>query len=72
MAALAPTTNLTTPNIHPTTQIDRLLLLSSASRAVMEATLAHVIPDATEAAYARSDLTEKRRALMTDWAAYVA
>jgi integrase len=35
-----------------------------------EAALAHVIGDKTEAAYARSDLIEKRRQLMDAWAAY--
>ena len=39
--------------------------------AVMEAALAHTIPRAVEAAYARSDLFEKRRALMEQWASYV-
>jgi hypothetical protein len=33
--------------------------------------LAHVVSDATEAAYRRGDLLEKRRALMADWAAFV-
>lgn len=37
---------------------------------VCEMALAHVIKDKTEAAYRRGDLFEKRRALMTDWAAY--
>ena len=36
--------------------------------AVAEAALAHVKGDKTEAAYARSDLLEKRRAMMWDWA----
>jgi hypothetical protein len=30
--------------------------------------LAHVIGDATEAAYKRTDLFERRRRLMSDWA----
>ena len=42
-----------------------------ASRAVMEAALAHTNPDKTEAAYARSDLFEHRRTLMDQWAAYL-
>ena len=42
-----------------------------ASRAVMEAALAHTNPDKTEAAYARSDLFEHRRTLMDKWAAYL-
>ena len=40
-------------------------------RQVVEAALAHVIPNKTEAAYARSDLFDRRRRLMDDWAAYV-
>ena len=38
---------------------------------VMEAALAHVVANKAEAAYARSDLFDKRRALMNDWAAYL-
>ena len=45
---------------------------TDAPRAVMEAALAHAIPDATEAAYARSDLFERRRTLMQQWADYLA
>ncbi|MCY4429316.1 MAG: integrase, partial [Rhodospirillales bacterium] len=37
-----------------------------------EAALAHVVPNKVEAAYARSDLFERRRVLMDEWAAYVA
>ncbi len=40
--------------------------------AVMEAALAHTIKDKAEAAYARSDLFEKRRKLMESWAGYLA
>ena len=39
---------------------------------VIEATLAHVVRNRVEAAYARSDLFERRRALMDDWARYLA
>lgn len=39
-------------------------------REVCEAALAHVTKDATEAAYFRSDLFEKRRQLMEAWATY--
>ena len=39
--------------------------------AVMEAALAHTIKNKAEAAYARSDLFEKRRALMESWAQYL-
>lgn len=44
---------------------------TNASRAVMEAALAHVNSDKVEAAYARSDLFERRRTLMDQWAAYL-
>lgn len=44
---------------------------TSHPREVAEFALAHVIKDKAEAAYARSDLFEKRRALMDDWAAYL-
>ena len=40
-------------------------------REVVEAALAHVVANRTEAAYARSDLFERRRRLMGDWAAYL-
>jgi integrase len=39
---------------------------------VVEAALAHSIESKVEAAYRRGDLFEKRRQLMTDWAAYCA
>ena len=38
-------------------------------REVIEAALAHVVQNKVEAAYARSDLFERRRHLMDDWAA---
>ena len=40
-------------------------------REVVEAALAHVVGNQTEAAYARSDLFERRRRLMDDWARYL-
>ena len=40
-------------------------------REVLEAALAHKVPNAVEAAYARTDHYERRRALMDDWAAYL-
>ena len=40
-------------------------------REVVEAALAHVVQNKVEAAYARSDLFERRRQLMDDWAEYV-
>ena len=39
--------------------------------AVAEAALAHAMGDRTEAAYARSDLLDKRRVMMADWASSV-
>jgi integrase len=39
-------------------------------RELAEAALAHVLKNKTEAAYQRGDLLEKRRQLMTDWAAF--
>ena len=44
---------------------------TNAPHAVMEAALAHTIPSATEAAYARSDLFDRRRVLMQQWADYL-
>ena len=41
-------------------------------REVIEAALAHVVRDRVEPAYARSDLFERRRILMNDWARYLA
>ena len=40
-------------------------------REVIEAALAHVVQNPVEAAYARSDLFERRRRLMDDWEAYL-
>ncbi len=37
---------------------------------LLEMALAHIVSDKTVAAYARSDMLEKRRKLMADWAAY--
>ena len=41
-------------------------------REVIEAALAHVVRNKVEAAYRRTDLFERRRRLMDDWAAYLA
>ena len=41
------------------------------TREVIEAALAHVVRNRVEAAYARSDLFERRRILMDDWARYL-
>ena len=40
-------------------------------REVIEAALAHVVQNRVEAAYRRTDLFERRRRLMGDWAAYL-
>lgn len=40
-------------------------------REVIEFALAHVIKDKAEAAYARSDLFDKRMALMSDWSKFI-
>ena len=40
-------------------------------REVIEAALAHVVRNQTEAAYARSDLFERRRRLVDDWMRYL-
>ena len=45
---------------------------SDAPREVCELALAHVNADRVEAAYMRSDLFERRRRLMDDWAHYLA
>ena len=41
-------------------------------RKVIEAALAHVVQNRVEAAYRRTDLFDRRRRLMNDWAAYLA
>ena len=40
-------------------------------RKVIEAALAHVVDNQTEAAYTRSDPIGRRQSLMDDWAAYL-
>ena len=45
---------------------------TNSPHAVMEAALAHVVRNQAEAAYGRSDLFEKRRALMQSWSDYLA
>ena len=44
---------------------------TGVSREVAEACLAHTLGNAVEAAYARSDLFERRRTVMEDWARYL-
>ena len=41
------------------------------AREVSEAALAHVVRDKAEAAYARSDLLDRRAEVMAYWAAYI-
>ena len=56
----------------PTTRICRVgAERTHTPHAVMEAALAHVVRNKAEAAYARSDLFEKRRALMESWSQYL-
>ena len=45
---------------------------SGQPRELAEAALAHMIPNATEAAYARGTMFERRRRLMAEWADYLA
>ena len=45
--------------------------IAKADREVAEAALAHTIRNAVEAAYARSDLFDRRRQLMAEWADYL-
>ena len=40
-------------------------------REVVEAALAHAVANQTEAAYARTDLFERRRRLMDEWASAI-
>ena len=42
------------------------------SREVIELCLSHAVAGSTEAAYWRSDLLEKRRALMNEWGKFIA
>ena len=44
---------------------------SGIARKVAEAALAHVVKDQAEAAYARSDLIDRRREVAERWAAYI-
>ena len=44
---------------------------TNTPREVVEAALAHTVRNPTEAAYARSDLFERRRSLMDDWASAI-
>ena len=46
--------------------------MTSYPNEVAEMALAHTVSSATEAAYRRGDLLEKRRSMMTDWAEFLA
>ncbi len=46
--------------------------IAQSPREIAEAALSHAVGDAVERSYARSDALERRRALMSDWAAYCA
>lgn len=64
--------------IHPTLTVhgfrssfrDWCAEMTAYPREVAEAALAHSLTSATEAAYQRGDLLEKRREMMTTWATY--
>ena len=45
---------------------------TDADHAVMELSLGHLVGSTVERAYARSELLDKRRALMEQWGSYVA
>lgn len=45
--------------------------MTSYPNEVAEMALAHTVSSATEAAYRRGDLLEKRRSMMTDWAVFI-
>ena len=51
---------------------DRAAECSDAPREVCELVLAHVNTNSIEAAYGRSDLFERRRALLEQWAGFLA
>ena len=44
---------------------------TGVAREVAEACLAHTIENAAERAYARSDLLDRRREVMAEWAKYI-
>ena len=61
-----------TPNGRRSSFRDWAAEATDHPREVVEAALAHVVRNKVEAAYRRSDLFERRRQLMDDWAAYLA
>ena len=50
---------------------DRAAERTNTPREVVEGALAHTVRNPTEAAYARSDLFERRRLLMDEWASAI-
>ena len=50
---------------------NRSMEMTDTPWAVGEAALAHTLGSSTQQAYARSDLYERRRVLMQEWADYV-
>lgn len=74
MAFLKAVPRLTTKDITPhgfrSSFRDWSAEKTTVPRAVCEAALAHVLKDKTEAAYHRTDLFERRRALMDLWSHY--
>ena len=61
-----------TPNVRRSSFRDWAAEATDHPREVVEAALAHVVSNKVEAAYRRTDLFERRRRLMNDWAAYLA
>ena len=59
--------------VHPISRGDRPPAAEETDhpREVIEAALAHVVQNKVEAAYARSDLFERRRRLMDDWSTHL-
>ena len=60
-----------TPNGRRSSFRDWAAEATDHPREVVEAALAHVVQNKVEAAYMRSDLFERRRWLMNDWADYL-
>ena len=60
-----------TPNGRRSSFRDWAAEATDHPREVVEAALAHVVQNKVEAAYRRTDLFERRRRIMDDWAAYV-
>ena len=72
MLLYAPSTGRTRSHDFRSSFRDWAAERTDHSREVTEAGLAHVVQNKVEAAYARSDLFERRRLLMDEWAAYLA